>query len=86
LKDTGIPELAEAIARHLAQLDSTGGREKQELRRAQHALDLLLERRLAAWFRARVSEASVQSEVGRVARRETSPQQAVDRLTMGLAG
>jgi LAO/AO transport system kinase len=86
LKDTGIPELAEAIARHLAQLDATGGREKQELRRAQRAVALLLERRLAGWFRARVSEASVQAEVRQVARRETSPQQAVDRLTEGLAG
>ena len=86
LKDTGIPELAEAIARHLAQLDATGGREKQELRRAQRAVALLLERRLAGWFRARVSEASVQAEVRQVARRETSPQQAVDRLTKGLAG
>jgi LAO/AO transport system kinase len=84
LKDTGVPDLIDAIARHLAHLDSSGSRQALERSRARREVDALLEERLVKWFHAKLAEEELQAAVRLVVERRISPQQAVGRLTAEL--
>jgi len=84
LKDTGVPDLIDAIARHLAHLDSSGSRQALERGRARREVDALLEERLVKWFHAKLAEEELQAAVRLVVERRISPQQAVGRLTAEL--
>ncbi len=83
-KDTGVPDLIDAIARHLAHLDSSGSRQALEWRRARREVEALLEQRLVEWFHAKLAEEELQTAVRLVVERRISPQQAVGRLTAEL--
>jgi LAO/AO transport system kinase len=84
LKDMGIPEVVDAIARHLAQLEVTGGRQAFEQGRALREVEALLTQRLVEWFHSRLGEEELQAAVRSVFERQASPRQAVDRLTQEL--
>jgi LAO/AO transport system kinase len=84
-KDTGVPDLIDAIARHLAHLDTSGSREALERRRALSEVEALLEQRLVEWFHAKLAEEDLQAAVRLVVERKISPRQAVGRLTAVLA-
>ncbi len=82
---TGIPELAEAIARHRAHLEETGDLARRERARLQAELDDRLQETLVSRFRARVSEERYEQVLSRLLARELSPQQAVAALLNGSA-
>jgi len=84
LKDTGIPDVVDAIARHLAQLDVTGARQAFEQSRALREVESLLTQRLVEWFHGQLGGEELQAAVRSVFQRQISPRQAVDRLTEGL--
>ncbi|MCJ7512431.1 MAG: methylmalonyl Co-A mutase-associated GTPase MeaB [Anaerolineales bacterium] len=86
LKDTGIPNVVEAIDRHLSYLDATGGRQALEARRAEREVEHLLQQRLAEWFHGRLAADRLDEALRRVVERQISPRQAVELLTRELAG
>jgi LAO/AO transport system kinase len=83
-KGTGITELIESIARHLAHLDVTGARQVLEQRRARREVEALLQQRLVDWFHTRLAEEELEAAARMVAERRISPRQAVDHLTAEL--
>jgi LAO/AO transport system kinase len=82
---TGIPELAQAIARHYQFLQETGDWQLREQTRLQAELDLLLQEALVSRWRARISESHYQDVLHNLVEREISPWQAVDALLDGGA-
>ncbi len=83
-KDTGVPELIDAIARHLAHLDASGSRQTVDQRRALREVEMLLQQRLVEWFHSKLAEQELQAAVRLVVERKLSPRQAVERLSAGL--
>lgn len=77
---TGIPELAEAIAKHRAHLEESGGWQRVERVRLQSELDTLLQEALIACWRMKVSEATYLEIVDQLVERRISPHQAVEKL------
>jgi LAO/AO transport system kinase len=86
VKDTGIPDLVQAVAGHLQFLDASGGRQSLEAQRVRREMEDLLQTRLIHWFHSHLAADGYNDTVGRVVRRELSPQEAVEILTKGLAG
>lgn len=79
----GIPDLADKIAAHRAHLEKTGGWERRERSRLQAELQINLQERLIARWRAMVSEDVYQHVVDDLVARRLSPHQAVDILVGG---
>ncbi|MBN2146050.1 MAG: methylmalonyl Co-A mutase-associated GTPase MeaB [Anaerolineales bacterium] len=80
---TGIPELAQAIAQHLAHLQQSGAWHQRERSRLQAELDLLLQETLVARWRETVTEAEYQAMLDNLVQRKISPHQAVQALLNG---
>ncbi len=80
LDGTGIPALADAIASHRQQLESTGGWAQRDLWRLQSELDQLLQNTLVDSFRSRLPPAAYQRAVESILERRISPYQAVENL------
>lgn len=77
---TGIPELAQAVARHVEHLRKSGGWAAREQARLAAELDLLIREKLAADFQRRLPDQEFEQVLGQVFRRELSPWQAADLL------
>ena len=77
---TGIPELVEAIAKHRAHLEESGGWQRVERVRLQSELDTLLQEALIACWRTKVSEATYLEIIDQLVERRISPHQAVEKL------
>jgi LAO/AO transport system kinase len=86
LDGTGIPKLAEAIAKHRAYLEATGGWEQRERGRLQTELDLLLQNMLLEGFRARLPAGAYEQALEDMQERRISPFQAVEKLVDGARG
>jgi LAO/AO transport system kinase len=80
LDGTGIPRLAEEIAKHRAHLEQTGGWEQRERWRLQSELDLLLQSMLVEDFRSRLPAGAYEQALGDLLERRISPFQAVEKL------
>jgi LAO/AO transport system kinase len=76
----GIAELAEAIAKHRAHLEESGGWQRVERVRLQSELDMLLQEALVACWRSKVPENVYLEVVDRLVERSISPHQAVEKL------
>ena len=76
----GIAELAEAIAKHRAHLEESGGWQRVERVRLQSELDMLLQEALVACWRSKVPENIYLEVVDRLVERSISPHQAVEKL------
>ena len=79
----GIPELADAIARHREHLLKTGGWQRREQARLQSEVDLLLRDTLLARWQGGVTEGRYRAVLDDVLQRKLSPQQAVAALLNG---
>jgi LAO/AO transport system kinase len=79
----GIPELVQAIARHRAYLETTGGWQDRERARLQAELDLLLQKNLIDRWRQGVSDSQYNEVLTLLVSRQISPHQAVDALLDG---
>ena len=79
----GIPELAQAIAKHTRHLHMTGDWQRREHTRLQAELDMLLEETLVARWRSTVPDERYFSVLRSVVERKVSPWQAVDSLVDG---
>jgi LAO/AO transport system kinase len=77
---TGIPELAQAIASHRQHLEETGGWKRREKARLQAELDMLLQVKLVACWKAQLPAAAYEEALDGLLSRQLSPYQAVDRL------
>ncbi len=86
LDGTGIPKLAEAIAKHRAYLEATGGWEQRERGCLQTELDLLLQNMLLEGFRARLPAGAYEQALEDMQERRISPFQAVEKLVDGARG
>ena len=73
-------ELAEAIAKHRAHLEESGGWQRVERVRLQSELDMLLQEALVACWRSKVPEKVYLEVVDRLVERSISPHQAVEKL------
>jgi LAO/AO transport system kinase len=83
LDGTGVPELAEAIARHAAHLRQSGDWSARERARLETELDALLQESLVARFRRDLPEAKYQQIMKQVFERSLSPWEAVRTLLNG---
>ncbi|NOY97840.1 MAG: methylmalonyl Co-A mutase-associated GTPase MeaB [Chloroflexi bacterium] len=83
---TGIPELAEAIARHAEHLRQSGDWVARERARLQSELDALIQETLVSRFRADVSEKRYEEALSQVIQRSLSPWEAVRMLMNGRKG
>lgn len=73
----GIPELAEAIARHREYLIQTGDLARRERARLQNELELRIRETLVNRWRAATTNGQYEEALEKVLRREISPEQAV---------
>jgi LAO/AO transport system kinase len=80
---TGVPELAQAIARHYEYLQETGEWRLRERSRLQSELDLLLQETLVNRWRSGISSERYNAILHGVVEREISPWQAVAALLDG---
>jgi LAO/AO transport system kinase len=85
LDGAGIPGLAGAIADHRAYLQRTGGWEQRERWRLQTELDMLLQNRLVAGFRSRLTAGVYEQVLAELLERRISPFQAVEKLVNGAS-
>ncbi len=76
----GLPDLLQAIERHVAHLRSSGDWARRERARLQAEFDLILREMLVARFLANVPQKSVDSMFESMQNREISPREAVYRL------
>ena len=81
----GVPELAQAIARHARHLRETGDWQRRERTRLQSELDSLLQESLVNRWRGSVSETSYHQVLQDLVERQISPWQAVSILLDGGA-
>ncbi|HEX7976750.1 MAG TPA: methylmalonyl Co-A mutase-associated GTPase MeaB [Anaerolineales bacterium] len=81
----GISELAEAIARHFAYLQQTGGWQRRDQARLEAELDLRLQEALVDRWRAGVTDEKYQAVLQSLIERQISPWQAVSDLLNGGA-
>lgn len=80
---TGIPELVEAIARHVAYLTQSGDWSVRERTRLEVELDALIREELVERFRRDVPMEQYQNALEKIVRRELSPGEAVKLLMNG---
>ena len=80
IEGTGIAELAGAIASHRQHLAETGGWQRRERARLQAELDMLLQARLVACWKAQLPAEAYQQALDGLMARQLSPHQAVERL------
>jgi LAO/AO transport system kinase len=80
---TGIAELVESIARHVAYLTQTGGWTLRERTRLEVELDTLIREELVNHFRRDVPLEQYESVLEKIVRRELSPGEAVRLLMNG---
>jgi len=85
IEGQGIPELADAIARHYQHLMTSGELSQRERSRLRSELDNLLRDRLVARWRATVSQDAYNQALHNLVDRKISPRQAVDLLLNGDA-
>jgi len=76
----GIAELAQAIASHRQHLEDTGGWKRREKARLQAELDMLLQDKLVACWKARLPAEAYEQALDGLLSRQLSPYRAVDRL------
>lgn len=76
----GIPELLEAVERHVAHLRSSGDWARRERARLETEFDLILQGTLVARFLSQIHPKSMDSTLESIQKREISPREAVDRL------
>jgi LAO/AO transport system kinase len=76
----GIAELVQAIASHRQHLEDTGGWKRREKARLQAELDMLLQNKLVACWRAQLPAEAYEQALDGLLSRQLSPYQAVDRL------
>jgi len=79
----GIPELAEAIARHAEHLRSSGDWAARERARLEVELEMLIQEALVARFSASVPPQKVQQTIERMVKRDLSPWEAAKFLMNG---
>ncbi|MFN8411116.1 MAG: hypothetical protein U0Z26_01880 [Anaerolineales bacterium] len=79
----GIPELIEAIARHVTYLRQSGGWAIRERARLEVELDALIRDALVNRFREHVSSREYENIVEQLIKRNMSPWEAVDILMNG---
>lgn len=79
----GIPELAEAIARHKEHLKDSGEWQRRERARLESELEDLLQRRLMTRWREATEDGRYQETLQQLLLRELSPRQAVAQLLNG---
>jgi LAO/AO transport system kinase len=79
----GVPELAEAIARHYEHLITTGELRQRERSRLRSELDNLLRETLISRWRATVPQEAYDQALFDLVGRKLSPRQAVDLLLSG---
>jgi LAO/AO transport system kinase len=80
LDGTGISDLAAAITKHRAHLQSSGGWEQRDRWRLQTELDMLLQNTLIADFRSNLPDGAYEQAVDDIFARRVSPFQAVEKL------
>lgn len=83
IEGKGIPELADAIAKHVAYLRQSGGWAVRERARLEVELDALIRDALVARFRERVSQNEYENMIGQLVKRNMSPWEAVNILMNG---
>lgn len=76
----GIPELLEAVERHVAHLRSSGDWTRRERARLETEFDLILQGTLVARFLSQIHPKSMDSTLESIQNREISPREAVERL------
>jgi LAO/AO transport system kinase len=76
----GLPELLEAIQRHVAHLRSSGDWARRERARLETEFDLLFQETLVARFLAQIPEKSMDELLVSIQNRKISPREAVDQL------
>jgi LAO/AO transport system kinase len=81
----GIPELAEAIARHAEHLRSSGDWAARERARLEVELEMLIQEALVARFSASIPPQQVQQTVERMVKRDLSPWEAARLLVNGAS-
>ena len=79
----GIPELGQAIAKHVEHLTQSGVWDDRERARLEVELDALIREELVIRFRQNVSEEEYTSMLGKILHRELSPGEAVKLLLNG---
>ena len=79
----GIPELGQAIAKHVEHLTQSGVWDDRERARLEVELDALIREELVILFRQNVSEEEYTSMLGKILHRELSPGEAVKLLLNG---
>ena len=75
-----IKKAAEAVAKHRAHLEESGGWQRVERVRLPSELDMLLQEALVACWRSKVPEKVYLEVVDRLVERSISPHQAVEKL------
>jgi LAO/AO transport system kinase len=80
LDGRGVPELAEAIAKHRVYLETTGTWQQRERWRLQTELDLLLQNRLVADFRSNLLTGAYEHILDELVERRISPFEAMEQL------
>ena len=83
LDGTGVPELAEAIARHADHLRTSGGWAAREHARLESELETFLQESLMARFRQSLSAAQYDKVIQQLFERSLSPWEAVRTLLNG---
>jgi LAO/AO transport system kinase len=88
IRDEGVGDLVEAIARHREHLERTGLRKVRDVARARAAFLALLRERLLAGALARLADEQGQLDeiAGRIAAREADPFALAEDLAARLAG
>ncbi len=79
----GVPELVEAIARHVAFLRESGEWISRERAQLQSTLDALIQERLVSRFRADIAPQHYEDALSKMMRRSLSPWKAVELLMNG---
>jgi len=82
----GVAELAAAIDRHRAYLQSSGGWAARERARSRGEIERLLRDRFIAEWTARVPAAEREAVIAAVVARQLDPYAAVERLYRGAVG
>jgi len=80
---TGIPELVDAIIRHVEHLHDSGDWQARERARIEAELELHIQETLVSRFRADVPDERYQAVLSRLIERQTSPWEAVKELLNG---
>jgi LAO/AO transport system kinase len=85
IEGTGIPELAQAIARHAEHLRQTGNWKLRERARLESVMETLIQETLVSRFRADVPQRRYDQMLEQVLQRQLSPWKAVKALMNGRA-